>query len=364
MAAQDPKLVAVRPNGQDDTPQLRIDVDQAKAGAMGLSIADINSAISTAWGGAYVNDFMDRGRVKKVYIQADAPFRMKPEDLDLWQIRNSAGQMVPFSSVASVSWTSGSPRLERYNGSPSVNIQGSAAPGYSSGQALKEMEGLVAKLPPGIGYEWTGLSLQERESGAQAPMLYALSILFVFMLLAAVYESWSIPLSVVLVIPLGVLGALAATMLRGQSNDIYFQVGLLTIIGLSAKNAILIVEFAKSNHEKGMSLIDGTLAAVRIRLRPIIMTSLAFTFGILPLAISNGAGSGAQHAIGTGLIGGILSATLLAIFFIPLFFVIVQNLFKADEKHLQKLARMREADAELAASPAAAQPGHDHGHDQ
>ncbi len=364
MAAQDPKLSGVRPNGQEDTPQLRIEVDQAKAGAMGLSISDINSAISTAWGGAYVNDFMDRGRVKKVYIQADAPFRMKPEDLSRWYIRNASGQMVPFSSVASISWTSGSPRLERYNGSPSVNIQGSAAPGLSSGQALSEMETLITKLPPGIGYEWTGLSLQERESGAQAPMLYALSILFVFMLLAAVYESWSIPLSVVMVIPLGVLGALAATMLRGLSNDIYFQVGLLTIIGLSAKNAILIVEFAKANHENGMSLIDATISAARVRLRPIIMTSLAFTFGIVPLAISNGAGSGAQHAIGTGLIGGILSATLLAIFFIPLFFVIIQKIFKADVKHLMKLEKMRAADAELAANEQAHAEAHTQAHTQ
>jgi multidrug efflux pump len=357
MASQDPVLVGVRPNGQSDTPQLRIDVDPAKAGAQGLSVADINSAISTAWGGAYVNDFLDRGRVKKVYVQADAPYRMKPEDLNQWYIRNTSGQMVPFSSVAAVGWTFGSPRLERYNGSSSVNIQGSAAPGRSSGQAIAEMEKLAQRLPPGIGYEWTGLSLQEKEAGAQAPMLYALSILVVFMLLAAVYESWSIPLSVVMVIPLGVLGALAATMLRGQQNDIYFQVGLLTIIGLACKNAILIVEFAKANHEKGMDLIDATLDAVRIRLRPIIMTSLAFTFGILPLAISNGAGSGAQHAIGTGLIGGILSATLLAIFYIPLFFVVVQRLFKADEKHAGKLKRMKAADAELA-TPSVPHPDH------
>jgi len=332
MAAQNPDLAGVRPNGQDDTPQLKIEVDQAKAGAMGLTTADINSALSAAWGGSYVNDFIDRGRVKKVYMQADAPFRMTPEDLNRWYVRNSSGQMVAFPAFATASWTSGSPRLERYNGLSSVNIQGSPAPGKSSGQAIAAMEKLAAQLPPGISYEWTGLSAQELESGNQAPALYGISILVVFLLLAALYESWSIPLAVIMVIPLGVVGALLATFARGLSNDIYFQVGLLTTMGLAAKNAILIVEFAKDLYEKGMGLLEATLEAVRIRLRPIIMTSLAFVFGVLPLAISNGAGSGAQHAIGTGVIGGMISATLLAIFFVPLFFVVVEKVFKPKHK--------------------------------
>ncbi len=327
MAGQDPNLVGVRPNGQDDTPQLQINVDQARAGAMGLTTADINATLSTALGGSYVNDFVDRGRVKKVFVQADAPFRMRPEDLDKWYVRNASGQMTPFSAFATSSWTVGSPRLERYNGLSSVNLQGSPAPGKSSGQAMAAMERLAAKLPPGIGYEWTGLSLQERESGAQAPALYALSILVVFLLLAALYESWTIPLSVIMVIPLGVVGALLATTLRGLSNDIYFQVGLLTTMGLAAKNAILIVEFAKDLQKAGRPLIEATVEAVRIRLRPILMTSLAFIFGVLPLAISSGAGSGSQHAIGTGVIGGMLSATVLGVFFVPLFYVLVQRLF-------------------------------------
>ncbi|MEW5683394.1 MAG: efflux RND transporter permease subunit [Pseudomonadota bacterium] len=325
MAGGEKTLAGVRPNGQDDTPQFAIDVDQAKAGAMGLTTADINATLSTALGGSYVNDFIDRGRVKKVFVQADAQFRMKPEDLERWYVRNNQGQMAPFSSFATTNWTIGSPRLERYNGVPSVNIQGSPAPGQSSGQAMKTMEELAAKLPAGIGYEWTGLSAQEREAGAQAPMLYALSIIVVFLLLAALYESWTIPLSVILVIPLGVIGAVLATTLRGLSNDIYFQVGLLTTMGLAAKNAILIVEFAKDRVQAGATLVDGTLEAIRIRLRPIIMTSLAFMFGVLPLAISNGPGSGSQHAIGTGVIGGMLSAVALAIFFVPLFFVLVQR---------------------------------------
>ncbi|KQV55855.1 MULTISPECIES: efflux RND transporter permease subunit [unclassified Caulobacter] len=328
MAAQDPTLVGVRPNGQDDTPQLKIDIDQAKAGAMGLTTADINAALSAAWGGTYVNDFIDRGRVKKVYVQADAPYRMRPEDLNNWYVRTGSGTMAPFSSFATSHWIYGSPRLERYNGLSSVNIQGSPAPGKSSGQAMAAMEKIAAQLPPGIGFEWTGLSAQERESGNQAPALYGISILVVFLLLAALYESWSIPLSVIMVIPLGIIGALLATTLRGLSNDIYFQVGLLTTMGLASKNAILIVEFAKDLHEKGLGLIEATVEAVRIRLRPIIMTSLAFVFGVLPLAISNGAGSGSQHAIGTGVIGGMLSATLLAIFFVPLFFVLVERIFK------------------------------------
>jgi len=325
MAGKEPSLAQVRPNGQDDTPQLVIDVDQAKAGAMGLTTADINSALSAALGGTYVNDFIDRGRVKKVFVQADAPFRMKPEDLDRWYVRNAAGDMAPFSSFATTHWSIGSPRLERYNGLSALEIQGSPAPGKSSGEAMKTMERLAARLPAGIGYQWTGLSLQEREAGAQAPALYALSILVVFLLLAALYESWSIPLSVIMVIPLGVLGALLATSIRGLNNDIYFQVGLLTTMGLAAKNAILIVEFAKDRVEQGMSLVDAVLEAVRIRLRPIVMTSLAFIAGVFPLAIANGPGAGSQHAIGTGVIGGMITAVGLAIFFVPLFFVLVQR---------------------------------------
>jgi multidrug efflux pump len=325
MAAQEPTLAGVRPNGQDDTPQLSIDVDQARSGAMGLTTADINATLSTALGGTYVNDFIDRGRVKKVFVQADAPFRMGEADLDRWYVRNAGGQMAPFSSFATARWSIGSPRLERYNGLSAMDIQGAPAPGVSSGTAMKTMEKLAAKLPPGIGYEWTGLSAQERESGAQAPALYALSILVVFLLLAALYESWSIPLAVILVIPLGILGAVLATTLRGLNNDIYFQVGMLTTMGLASKNAILIVEFAKDLHKQGRSLIDATLEAVRIRLRPILMTSLAFVFGVFPLAISNGAGSGSQHAIGTGVIGGMLAAVALGLFFVPLFFVLVQR---------------------------------------
>jgi multidrug efflux pump len=341
MAEKDPALSDVRANGQDDTPQFAIDVDQGKAGAMGLTTANINATLSTALGGAYVNDFVDRGRVKKVFVQADAPFRMKPEDLQRWYVRNADGQMAPFSSFATTHWTIGSPRLERYQGVASLNIQGSPAQGRSSGAAMAAMERLADKLPAGVGYEWTGLSLQERESGAQAPALYAISILVVFLLLAALYESWTIPLAVILVIPLGVLGAVLATTFRGLSNDIYFQVGLLTTMGLAAKNAILIVEFAKDRFEQGKPLIEATLEAVRIRLRPIIMTSLAFMFGVLPLAISNGPGSGSQHAIGTGVIGGMLSAVALSIFFVPLFFVLVQRHLgrKADPQDARRITQ-------------------------
>ncbi|MDY0882790.1 efflux RND transporter permease subunit [Dongia soli] len=328
MAAQNPVLMAVRPNGQDDTPQFEINIDQAKATALGLTIAEINDTLSTAWGSSYVNDFIDKGRVKKVYVQADAPARMSPEDLNKWYVRNAGGEMVPFSAFAQVKWNYGSPRLERYNGLPAVEILGQPAPGRSSGEAMKAVEEIAAKLPPGIGYEWTGLSYQERLSGSQAPALYAISLLVVFLCLAALYESWSIPFAVMLVVPLGVLGALGAASLRGLSNDVYFQVGLLTTIGLSAKNAILIVEFAKELQEQGKGLIESTLEAVRMRLRPILMTSLAFILGVLPLAISSGAGSGSQNAIGTGVMGGMISATVLGIFFVPLFFVLVRHVFK------------------------------------
>ncbi|PWC21307.1 hydrophobe/amphiphile efflux-1 family RND transporter [Brenneria roseae subsp. roseae] len=335
MAAQRPDtLVKVRPNGMEDTPQFRLDVDHEKAQALGISLADINATLATALGGSYVNDFIDRGRVKKVYVQADAPFRMLPDDIKAWYIRGSNGQMVPFSAFTQSHWEYGSPRLERYNGQPSMQIQGEAVPGKSTGEAMALMEEFVTKLPTGIGYEWTGMSYQERLSGNQAPAIYAISLIVVFLCLAALYESWSIPFSVMLVVPLGIIGALIAANMRGLENDVYFKVGLLTTIGLSAKNAILIVEFAKDLMEKeGKGLIEATLDAVRMRLRPILMTSLAFILGVLPLVISSGAGSGAQNAVGTGVMGGMITATVLAIFFVPVFFVVVRRRFgkKIDE---------------------------------
>ncbi|MDR7332222.1 efflux RND transporter permease subunit [Roseateles asaccharophilus] len=326
-AAKNPNLSAVRPNGLEDAAQLRLDVDTAKAGALGVSVADINSLLSTAWGGAYVNDFLDRGRVKKVYMQADAAYRMQPDDLNAWRVRNASGQMVPFSAFGTAHWEQGPARLERYNGLPAVEVLGGAAPGKSSGVAMHAVEQIAAELPKGVGISWTGMSYQERMTGDQAPMLYAISLLVVFLCLAALYESWSIPFSVMLVVPLGVIGALLAATLRGLSNDVYFQVGLLTTIGLSAKNAILIVEFAKEQMEQGKDAITATLDAVRLRLRPILMTSLAFALGVLPLAIATGAGSGSQNAIGTGVLGGMLSATVLGIFFVPVFFIAVQKWF-------------------------------------
>ncbi|HHQ4554077.1 TPA: efflux RND transporter permease subunit [Aeromonas veronii] len=340
MAAQDPNLVRVRPNGMEDTPQLDIKIDYEKALAQGLSIADINNTLAAAWGSSYVNDFVDRGRIKKVYLQADAPFRMNPEDLKLWYVRNAAGQMVPFSAFASTEWSFGSPRLERYNGVPAMEIVGEAAPGKSTGDAMAAIEQMVKQLPEGVGIEWTGLSFQERQAGSQAPALYAISLLVVFLCLAALYESWSIPFSVMLVVPLGVLGAIVAATLRGLENDVYFQVGLLTTIGLSAKNAILIVEFAKELYDKGMGLGEAVVEAARLRLRPILMTSLAFILGVLPLVISSGAGASSRNAIGTGVMGGMISATVLAIFFVPLFFVLVMRYFT---KHSSKEARLTHA---------------------
>ncbi|EGN2618249.1 efflux RND transporter permease subunit [Salmonella enterica] len=329
MVAKHPDLlVRVRPNGLEDTPQFKLDVDQEKAQALGVSLSDINETISAALGGYYVNDFIDRGRVKKVYVQADAQFRMLPEDINNLYVRSANGEMVPFSTFSSARWIYGSPRLERYNGMPSMELLGEAAPGRSTGEAMALMENLASRLPNGIGYDWTGMSYQERLSGNQAPALYAISPIVVFLCLAALYESWSIPFSVMLVVPLGVVGALLAASLRGLNNDVYFQVGLLTTIGLSAKNAILIVEFAKDLMEKeGRGLIEATLEASRMRLRPILMTSLAFILGVMPLVISRGAGSGAQNAVGTGVMGGMLTATLLAIFFVPVFFVVVKRRF-------------------------------------
>jgi multidrug efflux pump len=345
MAAQNPMVMAVRPNGLEDTPQFRVDIDREKASALGVSLDDINTTLSTAWGSSYVNDFIENGRVKRVYLQADAPYRMLPGDIDRWYVRNGSGEMVPFSAFASAHWAYGSPRLERFNGISSVQILGSPAPGMSSGDAMTAIEQMARQLPAGIGYEWTGLSYEERLSGSQAPALYALSLLVVFLCLAALYESWSIPFSVLMVVPLGVFGAVVAATLRGLPNDVYFQVGLLTTIGLSAKNAILIVEFAKELHEQGMDLLAATVEAARQRLRPILMTSLAFTLGVLPLATSTGAGSGSQNAIGVGVMGGMISATILAIFFVPLFFVLVLRLFgrKRDTGHAP--VEVRPADA-------------------
>ncbi|MEL4014454.1 efflux RND transporter permease subunit [Dryocola clanedunensis] len=329
MVAKHPDLlVRVRPNGLEDTPQYKLEIDQEKAQSLGVNLADINQTIATALGGSYVNDFIDHGRVKKVYVQADAHYRMLPKDIDNLYVRGTSGQMVPFSAFSTSHWMYGSPRLERYNGLPSMELLGEAAPGKSTGEAMDLMEQLAAKLPSGIGYDWTGMSYQERLSGNQAPALYAISLVVVFLCLAALYESWSIPFSVMLVVPLGVVGALLAAAMRGMNNDVYFQVGLLTTIGLSAKNAILIVEFAKDLMEKeGKGLLDATLEAVRMRLRPILMTSLAFILGVLPLVMSSGAGSGAQNAVGTGVMGGMLSATLLAIFFVPVFFVVIRERF-------------------------------------
>lgn len=324
-------LVRVRPNGLEDMPQFKLNVDQEKAESLGVSISDINQTIATALGSTYANDFIDHGRVKKVYVQSEAPFRMLPDDINSWYVRGNQGQMVPFSAFSTAAWIHGSPRLERYNGLPSMEILGEAAEGKSTGEAMKLMEQLAEKLPVGIGFDWTGMSYQERLSGNQAPALYAISLLVVFLCLAALYESWSIPFSVMLVVPLGIIGALMAAALRGMNNDVYFQVGLLTTIGLSAKNAILIVEFAKELMDnEGKGLLDATLESARMRLRPILMTSLAFILGVLPLVMSTGAGSGAQNAVGTGVMGGMLTATLLAIFFVPVFFVVVRR--KLDHK--------------------------------
>jgi HAE1 family hydrophobic/amphiphilic exporter-1/multidrug efflux pump len=327
LARKQPALQGVRSTGLDDAPLLHIAINDRKAGALSLTTSDINDTLSAALGGNYVNDFLNEGRVKKVYIQGEAAARMQAEDLDHWFVRNSKDEMVPFSSFATYSWSYGSPLLERYNGSSSLELVGDPAPGVSSGDAMDAVEAIMKQLPDGIGYEWTGQSYQERLSGSQAPLLYGVSILFVFLCLAALYESWSVPFSVMLVVPLGVVGAVLATHFVGLSNDVYFQVGLLTTVGLAAKNAILIVEFAKHLQEQGQDLREATLNAVRLRLRPILMTSLAFMCGVLPLALSSGAGSGGRQAIGTGVLGGMLSATVLGIFFVPLFFVLIRGRF-------------------------------------
>jgi hydrophobe/amphiphile efflux-1 (HAE1) family protein len=327
MAAQDPVLSKVRPNGLEDVPEYRVDVDWEKAGALGTPINAIHATIAAAFGSAYANDFIQGGRVKRVYAQADAPYRMLPQDLERLYVRNGAGKMVPFSSFASGHWTSGSPKLERFNGFPSLNILGEPAPGRSSGEAMQTMEEFVRKLPQGIGFDWTGLSYQERQAGAQAGPLYAFSILVIFLCLAALYESWPIPVSILLALPLGVIGGVIGSTVRALPNDVYFQIGLLTTLGLTTKNAILIVQFAKARVEQGMGLIEATLEAAKLRMRPIVMTSLAFGFGVLPLAFAHGAGAGAQKAIGTAVLGGVVTSTFLVTIFAPLFYVMIQRSF-------------------------------------
>jgi hydrophobe/amphiphile efflux-1 (HAE1) family protein len=338
LASKDPNIGMIRPNGLDDEAQYQLDIDWEKASALGISITSISNTLAAGWGSTYVNQFIDRGRVKKVFMQGEASARMLPQDLDKWYVRNATGQMIPFSAFSTGHWAYGSPKLERYNGSPSLEFLGAPPPGKSSGDALKAMEALIAKLPKGIGYDWTGLSYEERKAGSQAPALYAISITIVFLCLAALYESWSIPVAVLLVVPLGIIGTVLATLLRGLSNDVFFQVGLLTTVGLASKNAILIVEFAKENRDSGMNLIESAVAAARQRLRPILMTSLAFMLGVMPLAIATGAGAGGRTAIGTGVIGGMLTATILAIFLVPVFFVTVLALFKPKTPHRQPAA--------------------------
>jgi multidrug efflux pump len=332
-AAKDPRLAGVRPNGVEDAPQFKLDIDREKASALGVSIADINQTLQTGWASTYVNDFIDRGRVKRVYVQGDPQSRMQPDDLNRWYVRNAQGGMVPFSAFGHGEWTYGPQKLTRFNGVPAYQIQGTPSPGHSSGEAMAAMEEIVAKLPAGVGLEWNGLSYEEKKSGSQAPLMYALSLAIVFLCLAALYESWSIPVTVLLVVPLGVIGAVIATLARGLTNDAYFQVGLLVTIGLAAKNAILIVEFAKESFDHGTDLVEAVVHAAKQRLRPILMTSLAFMSGVMPLALASGAGSGAQHAVGTGVIGGMLFSTFLAVFFVPVFFVVVLHRF-----HVKRVA--------------------------
>ena len=328
MAAQDPRLTAVRPNGMDDVPEYRVDVDWEKAGALGVSITSIHNTLAAAFGSAYVNDFIQGGRVKRVYVQADAPYRMAPEDLEKLYARNAAGKMVPYSSAASGHWTSASPRLERYNAFPSLNIWGEPAPGKSSGDAMRAMEEIVSKLPKGIGFDWTGLSYQERMASSQAPLLYAFSMVVIFLCLAALYESWTVPISILLVLPLGIIGGILASSFRGLPNDVYFQIGLLTTLGLTTKNAILIVQYAQNKMQEGMGLVEATREGAKLRFRPIVMTSLAFGFGVLPLVLTTGAGAGAQNAIGTSVLGGMVTGTFLAVFFIPLFYFVISRLIE------------------------------------
>jgi len=320
-------LMGVRPEGQEPSPQLLIDIDRTKARALSIDIGNLNDTLQSVLGVAYINDFVRQGRILRVQMQAEPDLRRQPEDLLRLPIRNTRGEMVPLAEIARLQWQVGLPKLDRYNGNPSVKISGSAAPGRSTGEAMAAMEEIAAKLPPGIGFDWSGTSFEERLSGAQAPFLFGLSLLVVFLALAALYESWSIPFAVILVVPLGILGAVLAVTLRGLPNDVFFKVGLIAIIGLSSKNAILIIEFARTLHEKGMGLAEATMEACRLRIRPIVMTSLAFILGVLPLAISTGAGAQSRHAIGTGVIGGMVTATLLAVFLVPVFFIIVRRIF-------------------------------------
>ena len=332
LAAQDPRLMRVRPNGLEDLPEYRVDVDWEKAGALGTPISAIHNTLSAAFGSAYINDFIQGGRVKRVYVQADAPYRMLPSDLERLYVRNRAGTMTPFASFASGRWSYGSPRLERYNAFPSINIWGEPTAGTSSGEAMQAVEEIITKLPRGVGYDWTGISYQERMATSQAPVLYAFSLIVIFLCLAALYESWTVPISIMLVLPLGVIGGVVASSWRGLPNDVYFQIGLLTVLGLTTKNGILIVQFAMTRVREGMGLIEATLEGAKLRLRPIVMTSLAFGFGVLPLAKATGAGAGAQTAIGTGVLGGMATATFLAIFFIPLLFVVIHRLSNGRER--------------------------------
>ncbi len=334
MAARDPRLVGVRPNGMNDVAEYHIDINWDKAGALGVPISSIHNTIAAAFGSAYVNDFIQAGRVKKVYAQVDTPYRMLPQDLKKLYMRNSMGKMVPFSSFAAGRWAMGSPKLERFNGFPSINIWGAPAPGKSSGEAMAAMEEIIAKLPQGIGYDWTGLSYQERQGGSQAPLLYTFSIFVIFLCLAALYESWPIPIAILLTLPLGVIGGVIASSWRGMPNDVYFQIGLLITLGLTTKNAILIVQFARARVDEGAGLVAATLEAAKLRLRPIIMTSLAFGFGVLPLALASGAGAGAQRAIGTGVLGGMITSTLLVILFAPLFYVMIYKALGKQRKRV------------------------------
>jgi len=354
MAAQSKVLTGVRPDGLEDAPQLQIDIDRDRASALGVSFDSINALLSTALGSAYVNDFPNAGRLQRVVVQADAPDRMQPDDLLRLNVANSAGKLVPLSAMATTKWITGPMQTIRYNGYPTMRLAGDAAPGYSTGDAMTEMEVLAAKLPAGFGFEWTGQSREERLSGSTATILLAFSLLAVFLCLSALYESWSIPFAVLLAVPLGVLGAVLGASMRGMPNDVFFKVGLITVIGLSAKNAILIIEFAKDLHAEGMGLVEATLKAVHLRFRPILMTSVAFILGVLPLVISSGAGSASQRAIGTGVMGGMITATVLAVFFVPVFFVVVRSLFKGSERQRHLYAH------DLDAKPAAAAGGADH----
>jgi multidrug efflux pump len=335
LAGKNPALVGVRPEGQEPGPQLLLDIDSTKARALSIDLADLNEALQSALGVAYINDFVRQGRILRVYMQAEPRLRSQPEEIMRLPVKNARGETVPLAEFARYRWVVGLPKLDRYNGNPSVKISGSPAPGRSTGEAMDVMEQLAGQLPPGFGFDWSSTSYEERLSGAQAPFLFAVSLIVVFLALAALYESWAVPFAVILVVPLGVLGSVLAVTMRGLPNDVFFKVGLIAIIGLSSTNAILIIEFARTLHERGMSLIEATLEASRLRFRPILMTSLAFIFGVLPLALSTGAGAQSRHAIGTGVVGGMITATVLGVFLIPLFFVVVRRIFPAKPRPVE-----------------------------